>query len=104
MYTITLSDSTVIGNLELNGNNFISDVIISDVMFQNNLGTVRIHDGEKEEIHSDMELVANRVVNDKSWFILAEKSEAKKDREAIETNLTDMQLALVEIYESLGGV
>ena len=40
MYTIKLYDGTVLDNLELNGNNFISDTIIPDTVFENNLKTV----------------------------------------------------------------
>ena len=50
MYTITLADGTKIDNLELNGNNFISDTIINDEVFCNNLDTVIISDGEKSPV------------------------------------------------------
>lgn len=81
MYTITLSDGTVMGNLELNGNNYISETLIDDAVFDGTLETVEIHDGEQTQIYQNMKLVANRVFDGKSWFILAEKTRADKERE-----------------------
>ena len=99
MYTIKLNNGTVLTNLTLNGNNFISDKILLDNIFTDNLDTVEISDGENIRIYNDMVLVANRVIDGKSWFILAEKTpEMKREEE-----MSDLQLALVELYESLLG-
>jgi len=99
MYTIKLNNGTVLTNLTLNGNNFISDKIIPDDIFTDNLNEVEISDGENTQIYNDMVLVANRVIDGKSWFILAEKTpEMKREEE-----MSDLQLALVELYESLLG-
>ena len=103
MYTIKLYDGTVLDNLILNGNNFISDKIIPDDIFTDNLNEVEISDGENTQIYQDMMLVANRVIDGKSWFILAEKTPEQKEKEALEATITDLQLALVELYESLLG-
>ena len=84
MYTIILGDQTEITNLELNGNNFISEQIIPDETFsEGNLAHVIIR-GENgfQEFH-DMHLVANRVIDGKSWFIIAEKTEEMKRAERI---------------------
>jgi len=99
MYSIKLNNGTILTDLTLNGNNFISDEIISDDVFSDNLGLVEISDGENAQIYNDMTLVANRVIDGKSWFILAEKTpEMKREEE-----MSDLQLALVELYESLLG-
>ena len=103
MYTIKLNNGTIISNLVLNGNNFISDKIISDDIFTNNLDKVEISDGKSTQIYQDMMLVANRVIDGKSWFILAEKTPEQKEKEALEATITDLQLALVKLYESLLG-
>ena len=109
MYTIKLADGTILDNLELNGNNFVSDEIIDDEVFEGNLGTVTITDGSGESVeYHDMVLVQNVTVNGKSWFILAEMTHEQKlvrdIKSAIaagEANMTDVQLALAEIYEML---
>ena len=46
MYTITLADGTKLKNLELNGNNYIAEGVIEDSVFEGNLDTVKITDGE----------------------------------------------------------
>ena len=99
MYTIKLNNGTVLDNLELNGNNFISDTIIPDTVFENNLKTVEVFDGENTQILTDQFLAANRVENGQSWFVIIDKTpEMKREEE-----MTDLQLALVELYESLLG-
>ena len=112
MYTITLSDGTKLENLELNGNNYISDVVLDNAVFEGKLGTVKISDGETEEAYTDMVLMSNRVDGEKSWFVLGEKSPQEKAMERINAliasnadSLTDVQLALAEVYELiLGGM
>lgn len=100
MYTIILGDQTEITNLELNGNNFISEQIIPDETFsEGNLAHVIIR-GENgfQEFH-DMFLVANRVIDGKSWFVIAEKTEEMKRAEriaALENQLTAYETAYTE--------
>lgn len=105
MYKITLSDGSQIENLELNGNNFIAPKELSDTVFEGKLSTVRIFDleNETEEVHTDMVLISNRVHGDKSWFILAEKSEEQKERERLDNSFTDIEMALAEVYEMIIG-
>ena len=101
MYTIKLYNGTMLENLELNGNNFISNTIIPDSVFENNLKTVELFDGENTQILTDQFLAANRVENDQSWFVIIDKTPEMKREES----MTDLQLTLVELYESLlGGV
>lgn len=112
MYTITLSDGTKLKNLELNGNNYISETILEDSVFKGKLDTVVISDGEKSETFTDMKLMSNRVDGGKSWFVLGEKTPQEKKEEAVAAvlaanvgSITDLQLALTEVYEViLGGM
>ena len=95
MYSIKLNNGTILTNLILNGNNFISDKIIPDDIFTDNLNEVEISDGENTQIYQDMALVANRVIDGKSWFILAEKTPEQKEKEALEAIITDIYKTLV---------
>ena len=95
MYTIKLNNGTILTNLILNGNNFISDKIIPDDIFTDNLYEVEISDGENTHIYNDMMLVANRVIDGKSWFILAEKTPEQKEKEELENNISDIYTTLV---------
>ena len=112
MYKITLHDGTVLDELELNGNNFISEKVIDDSVFSGNLATVTINNGETTETFTDMKLLSNRVDGGKSWFILGEKTDQEKTMERLVASLTvnsesitDVQLALAEVYEMiLGGM
>lgn len=84
MYTITLSDGKKLENLTLNGNNFISDMVIDDSFFKENLDHVEIFDGEKTTVSEDLFLASNRVDGGKSWIVLLEKTEEMKRQEQIE--------------------
>ncbi len=101
MYTVKLADGTQLKNLTMNGNNFISESIIEDSVFKDNLGTVTItdNDAETSETHKDMVLVQNVSYDgERSWFILGEQSKEEK-------TITDLQLAIAEVYEMiLGGM
>jgi hypothetical protein len=77
IYKITLTDGTVINDLKLNGNNFISSTEIEESIFDGNLLTVTINDGEKDELHTNMELVQITKVDDKYWFVLREVPETE---------------------------
>ena len=90
MYTVTLQDGTVLDNLELNGNNYISDTLIDDAVFENNLDTVTINDGESTQVYENMKLIANQIFDGKSWFVLAEKSAKDIEKETLEKELTDL--------------
>ena len=110
MYQITLHDGTVLDELELNGNNFISTQVIDDSAFFGNLDTVTISNGETTETYTDMKLLSNRVDGGKTWFVLGEKTEQEKTMErlvsALSVNaesITDVKLALAELYEMIIG-
>lgn len=70
MYTITLSDGTMIENLKLNGNNFISKSEVVPEIFDGTLDIVQISDGEIIEEHRNMSLVQITKMGEEWWFIL----------------------------------
>ena len=69
-YKITLSDGTLIENLKLNGNNFISKVSVNAELFSDNCSPVIINDGTNDEVHNNMALVQVSEVNGEYWFVL----------------------------------
>ena len=112
MYSIKLANGNTLSSLELNGNNFIAATVLEDSIFDGGLGTVEISDGTATKTYTDMKLIANRVYGGKSWFILAEKTQQEKVADRLQAalsenanNITDLQIALVEVYEMmLGGM
>lgn len=90
MYNVKLADGTELANLELNGNNFISDTIIDDEVFKNNLDTVTITNEEGSTIYNNMKLVQNKVYGTQSWFILAEKTKDEIEKENLRQLLADL--------------
>lgn len=77
VYKITLGNGHVIDQLKLNGNNFISSTEIEESVFDGNLLSVTINDGEKDEIHTNMELVQISKVGSEYWFVLRDIPETE---------------------------
>ena len=69
-YSITLADETVIENLTLNGNNFVSSDPIDPLVFVNNCSPIIISDGENTETHENAELVQVVNRNGKYYIVL----------------------------------
>lgn len=68
-HSIRLADGTVIENLGLNGNNYISPIEVSASLFtKKNCSPVILSDGVTDEEHSHMELV-HILPQDGEWWI-----------------------------------
>lgn len=86
-YQITLADGTILGDLKLNGNNYISKEKIAPDLFDGNCSPVIISDGTSDEIHNDMELVQVTEVSGEYWFVLRD--------------LTDKELATIKMQSDI---
>ena len=82
-YSVTLSDGTVIENLVLNGNNFVSDTEINPSVFTDNCCPVVVSDGTTEETHDFMRVRGLREEDGKYWFILLDISEEEMNQAKI---------------------
>ena len=90
MHTIELADGTKLENLQLNGNNFISQTLVSDAVFDGNLSRVTITGPDGTAEYEDMKLIQNKQYGDEWWFVLAEKTNAEKDKETLLQLLADV--------------
>lgn len=70
IYKITLADGTVLDNLTLNGNNYVSTDEITEDMFNGNCSIVTIDNGDHVETYNNMELVQLVKYDDGYYFIL----------------------------------
>lgn len=107
MYTVTLNGGQAIPNLTINGNNFVSaDPIDPEVFTPEALSHVEFS-GEGPftlpESADGLILVQCIPWEGGSAFILREETEAERKAKEAEQTITDLQLALVELYETLGG-
>lgn len=87
IYIITLANGTEIGNLRLNGNNFISKAPIDTTIFEGNCSSVTIRNGESEEIHENMELVQITPVGEDYWFVLRDLSAAELEKIKMQSDI-----------------
>lgn len=87
-YTITLADGTVLDNLKLNGNNFISNTAINAGIFNENCSPVIISDGVNSETHNNMEFVqVTEQEPGKYWFVLRELSASELARIKMQSDI-----------------
>lgn len=86
-YKITLADGTVLSNLSLNGNNFVSKVPVTEDMFEYNLSPVKIYDGFTTEVHENMKLIQIAKYGSEYYFILADISKDELERTKIRADI-----------------
>lgn len=110
MYTITLADGRTLTGLDRNGDNFISVEQVDESIFADNLSSMTISDGETETVMHDVELIVQQKYDDGYYLCFRELSTQEKAladlKKAIDSNansVTDVQVALTEVYELITG-
>ena len=99
---IILNNGNEINNLTLNGNNYISNNVLLDDIFTDGLSIVTVIDGDTSTEYKDMRLIQNIVLDDKSWFILAEKTEEEILKERLKST-EDVLMILMDL-QMMGGI
>ena len=94
IYTITLSDGTVLSDLAQNGNNYVSQTEVTEDVFTGKLETVTITDGENTEILHDAELVQIAHYADGWYILLREIPEAERMQMDIDALTIDHELRI----------
>ncbi len=97
IYKITLADGTVIDNLRLNGNNYISDKELTADMFLGNLAKVIVNDGERDTVYENMELVQIVKYDEEYWFVL--RTMTKKELQDLKNRADIDYLAMMSDIE-----
>ena len=98
MYKIILKDGTVIDNLTMNGNNYVSPTEIDSSIFtRKNLSSIVVNHGEKDETLTNQIFVQETHMADGYYFVFRQMTD-------VEISITDIQEALADVYETaLGG-
>ena len=86
-YTITLADGTVLDDLKLNGNNFISNTAINADIFNENCYTVIISDGVNSETYNMEFVQVTEQEPGKYWFVLRELSASELARIKMQSDI-----------------
>lgn len=97
MYTITLADGQKIENLDKNGDNFVSKTKVDESIFENNLTKVTVSDGETTETYRNVEFIQQMPWSDGTYYL------AFRVVDGTEKSITDIEMALVDVYEMLLG-
>lgn len=100
MCTIRLHDGQEITGLKMNGTNFVSETKIDESIFTNNLKTMTVIDGDKECEYRNVELIQQVQYADGWYSCFRELTADEIEKKTISDNITDIQVAIAEIYES----
>lgn len=99
MYTIELADGTKLTDLDINGSNYVSKKKVDESIFtEEALAKVAISDGEKEETFENLIFIQQMKWSDGTYY-LAFREQTAEEKAA--QSVTDIQLALAELYEML---
>lgn len=102
IYELTFSNGLKLPNIRMNGNNYISNTEVTKEMLSDGLSTVTIKGSDNNEtVMKDVEIIQIARYTDGWYFILREIPEEEKKSINIETELTNLQLALAEVYEMI---
>ena len=74
IYTMVLSDGTIIENLRKNGDNYISASKLTADMFEGKMSEVTVYTSEDEVVMDNMALVLTTEKNVEYWFVLRQFS------------------------------
>lgn len=74
IYTMVLSDGTIIENLRKNGDNYISASKLTADMFEGKLSEITVKTSEDEVVMENMALVQITEMNGEYWFVLRQFS------------------------------
>lgn len=99
-YTITLADGSQLTGLSKNGDNFVSETKVDESIFTDNLSTMTVSDGETEETFTDMVFIQQMEWADGTFYLAFRE---KTEQEKADDSLTDIQMALAEVYELILG-
>lgn len=112
MYKLILSDGQELTGLRMNGNNFVSEEKVDESIFKDNLSTLTYTNGEETVTLHDAVLIQQVHYANGWYFCFRECTPQEKTLAALQTaitanadSMTDVQLALAEVYELiLGGM
>ena len=90
MYKITLADGTILDNLFINGNNFISDSRIDGAVFDGNLGRVHITGPGVDETFENLELAGIREDGGKCWIVLRQLSDSEIRERSTQADIREL--------------
>lgn len=99
MVTLILADGTKLTGFTQNGNNFVSKEKVDESKFTGNLSTLTIDDEETQKVLNNAELIQQVEYSDGFYLCFREKTA----EELLTESITDIQLAMADIYEQMLG-
>ena len=97
-YTITLEDGRQITGLGKNGTNYVSATKVDESIFEDNLSTMTVSDGETEVVYHDVEFIQQMEWSDGTYYIafreLSEQEKTMKEMRQAIKSINEINLAV----------
>ena len=106
MVKLILADGTELKGFKQNGNNYVSQTEVDVSVFEDNLSTLTIVDGDTQMVMHNAELIQQVQYADGWYLCFREKTKEEELDASISANassVTDVQVALAEVYEMIFG-
>ena len=100
MVILKLDNGKVIDNLRMNGTNFVSETEVDETLFSDIIEEICvIEDGRTYHLHN-VEFIQQVKYEDGYYFVLREMTPDEILRKQLMDSITDVQMAITEMYES----
>lgn len=104
-YTITLADGQQLTELGRNGDNYVSKTKVDESIFEDNLDTMTVSDGETETEYHDVEFIQQmQWVDDTYYLAFRELSEQEKMLKDMQRKILSMQTAISDVDEMKAAI
>lgn len=103
MYTITLADGRQLTELEINGSNYVSKDRVDESIFDGNLTTMIVDNGERTETYMDMVFIQQMELNGEYYLAFRPKTQHEKDTEKMNDMETMTDELVLMMAELIGG-
>lgn len=103
MYSLKIDDFKI-ENLSVNGNNFVSKTKIDTSSYENKIFNLTVISEKTETEYQNIKFIQQQEQTDGTFFLsFCEVPAEEIKQKTIEQEITNTQLALVEIYEKMGA-
>jgi hypothetical protein len=87
---IKLSNNTILEDVRLNGNNYVTNEVVTEETFKDGLNEVEVCDGDDVQVLKNQKLVQISKYGDENYFILVEKTKDELENEELKKKIADL--------------
>lgn len=102
-YTITLANGQKLTGLSLNGTNFVSAEPVDASIFEDNLDTMTVSDGEVEQMYHNVGFVQQQQWPDGYYLAFRQKTPQELEMETMRKAIAESAAAQDAVWSEMAG-